>query len=164
MKEMQTLSVQPETKDTSNKSKHLMLQEIKVDPVDNKIKFKVLDWLSQEVKLLKYNEKLLDELPLYCKNGVFFCDLINRLNGKHPILKGIDRNPKNITSIMANFNKLLDYFRTFPRFCPRYLWATKHLMEGNIDVIWGLLDDMWHWHFNKISPFDPASSTKTEVK
>ena len=30
-------------------------------------------------------------------------------------------------------------------------------MEGNSDVIWGFLDDLWFWHFNKISPFDPAS-------
>lgn len=29
-------------------------------------------------------------------------------------------------------------------------------MDGNADVVWGLLDDMWHWHSNKISPFDPS--------
>ncbi len=29
-------------------------------------------------------------------------------------------------------------------------------MEGNTDVVWGLLDDIWHWHFNKISPNDPT--------
>lgn len=28
-------------------------------------------------------------------------------------------------------------------------------MDGNTDAIWGFLDDIWHWHFNKISPFDP---------
>ena len=48
---------------------------------------------------------------MYCKNGVFFCDLINRLSGKHAIIKGIDRNPKNMTSIITNLNKILDYFR-----------------------------------------------------
>lgn len=44
-------------------------------------------------------------------NGVFYSDLINRLNGKHDVLKGIDRNPKNVTAILTNFNKILDYFR-----------------------------------------------------
>jgi len=63
------------------------------------------------VKLLRNNDKLINDLPMYCKNGVFFCDLINRLNGKHTIIKGIDRNPKNMTSIIANLNKILDYFR-----------------------------------------------------
>ena len=91
---------------------------------------------------------------MYCKNGVFFCDLINRLSGKHAIIKGIDRNPKNMTSIITNLNKILDYFRQFPKFCARYLWAQKYIVDGNSDVIWGLLDDIWHWHFNKISPFD----------
>ena len=60
---------------------------------------------------------------MYCKNGVFFFDLVNRLNGKAPIIKGVDRNPKNVTSILANLNKVLEYLRTFPRFCPRYFWA-----------------------------------------
>jgi len=112
--------------------------------------------LVQEIKLLKKNDKLIADLPLYCKNGVFFCDLINRLGGKAPIIKGIDRNPKNLTSILANMNKILEYFRQFPKFCARYLWAQKYLIDGNEDVIWGLLDDIWHWHMNKISPFDPG--------
>jgi hypothetical protein len=81
-----------------------------------KTKIKLIEWLSFEVKLLKSsnnNDKLLNELPQYCRNGVFFFDLINRLNGKHEILKGVDRNPKNITSILANFNKALEYLRQF---------------------------------------------------
>lgn len=121
MSEMQTLKVQPLPKESTNKRD--LIKEIKIDPVDQKTKYKVLDWLSSEVKLLKYNEKLLNDLPLYCKNGVFFADLINRLNGKHPILKGIDRNPKNMTAIVANMNKVMEYFRSFPRFSARYLWA-----------------------------------------
>lgn len=102
-------------------------------------------------------DKLLTDLPQYCRNGVLIFDLVNRLNGKHDILKGLDRNPKNISSIVSNFNKVLEYLRTFPKFCPRYLWAQKHLLEGNEDVIWGLLDDIWYWHHNKISPFDPTN-------
>ncbi|CDW89619.1 UNKNOWN [Stylonychia lemnae] len=155
MNEMQTLNIQPESKELgSNKNKPLLLQEVKIDIIDIKTQYKVLDWLVQDVKLLKNNERLINELPLYCKNGVFFCDLINRLNGKHAIIKGIDRNPKNMTSIIANLNKILDYFRQFPKFCARYLWAQKYIIDGNTDVIWGFLDDIWHWHFNKISPYD----------
>ena len=25
-------------------------------------------------------------------------------------------------------------------------------------MIWGLLDDIWHWHNNKISVYDPANN------
>ena len=126
--------------------------------MDQKTKFKILDWLTQEVKLLRANPKLIDDLPMYCKNGVFFCDLVNRLNGKHPIIKGIERAPKNTTTILANLTKVFEYFRTFPRFCPRYLWTERQVALGNSDLLWGLLDDMWHWHFNKISPFDPSNA------
>jgi hypothetical protein len=76
------------------------------------------------------------------------------------ILKGIDRNPKNVTSILSNFNKILEYLRAFPKFCPRYLWAQQLFIEGNVDTIWGMLDDIWHWHFNKISPYDPTNKNK----
>ena len=96
-----------------------------MDKVDNKTKLRILDWLTQEVKLLRANPKLIDDLPMYCKNGVFFCDLVNRLNGKHPIIKGIERTPKNTTTIMANLTKVFEYFRTFPRFSTRYLWAER---------------------------------------
>jgi hypothetical protein len=106
--------------------------------------------------LLKVNHRLLEDLPLYCKNGVFLCDLANRLSSRANTIKGVDRNPKNVTHILNNFNRVLDYLRSFPRFCPRYLWAHRYLMDGHSDVVWGLLDDIWHWSMNKISPFDPT--------
>jgi len=50
----------------------------------------------------------------------------------------------------------LGFLKEFPRFSSRYLWAQNKVIEGESDVIWGLLDDIWHWHFNKISVHDPA--------
>ena len=61
-----------------------------------------------------------------------------------------------MTAITANFEKVLGYLKEFPRFSSRYLWAKEKAIEGNPDVIWGLVDDIWHWHFNKISVTDPA--------
>ena len=133
-----------------------MFQEINVEPVDAKLKQRVLEWLATDIKLVKMNPRLIDDLPLYCKNGVFLCDLANRISGRANTIKGVDRNPKNVTHILNNFNRVLDHLRSFPRFCPRYLWAHRFLMEGNADVVWGLLDDVWHLHFNRISPYDPG--------
>ena len=65
--------------------------------------------------------------------------------------------PKNMTAITANYEKVLGHLKEFPRFSSRYLWAQEKAIEGNSDVIWGLLDDVWHWHFNKISVHDPAN-------
>ncbi len=41
---MQTLNVQPESKESKDK-KILLFNEIKVDPVDIRIKNKIIDWL-----------------------------------------------------------------------------------------------------------------------
>lgn len=155
---MQTLQVRPLSKERADSQKTQMLNEINITPVDTRVKQRVLEWLGSEVKLLKTNQRLIEDLPLYCKNGVFLCDLANRLSGRHGSLKGIDRNPKNVTQILNNFNRVLDFFRSYPRFCPRYLWAHRHLMDGDPDVLWGLLDDVWHWAHNKISPNDPCHS------
>lgn len=32
---------------------------------------------------------------------------------------------------------------------PRYLWALEYLIEGNSDIFYGLLDDIWHLYNNK---------------
>lgn len=31
------------------------------------------------------------------------------------------------------------------------------MIGGEEEVIWGFLDDVWHWSKNKLSPNDPAS-------
>jgi len=63
-----------------------------------------------------------------------------------------------LTAINANFDKVFGYLREFPRFSSRYLWAQKLAVDGDADLIWGVIDDIWHWHFNKISPNDPAAT------
>mmetsp|Transcript_15313 Transcript_15313/g.19371 ORF Transcript_15313/g.19371 Transcript_15313/m.19371 type:complete len:80 (-) Transcript_15313:116-355(-) len=62
-----------------------------------------------------------------------------------------------MTAISANFDKVLGHLKQFPRFSSRYLWAAEKVIQGDADVTWGLLDDIWHWHFNKISAHDPAN-------
>jgi hypothetical protein len=42
----------------------------------------------------------------------------------------------------------------------RYLWAENLMMEGNNEVIWGFIDDIWFWNNNKISPNDTTKNTK----
>jgi len=103
-------------------------------------------------------EDLKVNLPKYCMSGVMFCDLINRLNGKDEVIKGVNRNPPkgNTSQIQANFNKVMGYFKDFPRFCSRYLWSQNDIIKGDEEVIWGFFDDIWYWAHKKISPFDPA--------
>lgn len=136
---------------------------MEIQPVDEKTKFKLIRWLIDDVKLISNmvnTLKLIQDLPKYCRNGVLFGDLVNRLRGRDEVIKGLHRAPKNMTAINANFEKVLGYFKEFPRFSSRYLWSQQKVIEGNTDVVWGLLDDIWHWHFNKISANDPAHQPK----
>lgn len=76
------------------------------------------------------------------------------------MLKGVHRNPKNISSINANYSKVLNYLREFPKMNARYLWAENLMMEGNTNVIWGFIEDIWYWKNNKISPFDKSKKSR----
>ena len=120
-----------------------------------------MDWLSNGVRLLKPMsnvDPLVANFPQFCRTGVIFGDLVNRLNGRNEVIKGIHRNPPkgNTSQISANFSKVMDHFKEYPRFCSRYLWSQNEMMQGNEDMIWGFLDDIWYWAHQKISPYDPA--------
>ena len=100
--------------------------EVEIHPVDEKTKNKLLKWLVDDIKLISNQvnpAKLLLDLPKYCRNGVLFGDLINRLRGREEVVKGLNRTPKNMTAISANYDKVLGYLKDFPRFSSRYLWA-----------------------------------------
>lgn len=170
--EMRSLTVRPTYKDNQNQSlthtqntarmrtKTLEMEnEIIVDPIKMKTKRKILKWL-EDINLIRRKAVTIKEFPQFWRNGVIFFDLVNKLCGRNPVLKGIERNPKNITSISANFSKVLTHLRTFPKMNARYLWAENLMMEGNNEVIWGFIDDVWFWNNNKISPNDTTKNTK----
>lgn len=76
-----------------------------------------------------------------------FADLINRMAGRDDAIRGISRNPQgnSLSQIQANFAKIMEYFKDFPRFNTRYLWSQAELMEGHHDITWGFFDDIWYW-------------------
>jgi len=45
---------------------------------------------------------------------------------------------------------------------PRYLWSENLMMEGNNDVIWGFIEDIWYWNHNKISPSENSQKIKSK--
>ena len=105
MQQMQTLNIEK--------------KELMVHPVDEKTKIRVIRWLVDDVKLISNQlnlQKLLQDFPMYCRNGVLFGDLINRLQGRDEVIKGIHRAPKNMAAINANYEKVLGYLKEFPRF------------------------------------------------
>lgn len=102
-----------------------------VVPVDEKCKVRLTKWLQDDVLLLGVHltlESLVLNLPKYCQNGILFADLVNRLQGREPVIKGLNRNPKSVTLIQSNIRKVLDYLGSFPRFSTRYLWAQDKIL------------------------------------
>ena len=170
--EMRSLTVRPMGRDPNenefsqtHQTARIRAQEleigndVQIDPINPKTKNKLLKWL-ESINLIRRNAVSVKEFPQFCRNGVIFFDLVNKLSGRDQVLKGVHRNPKNISSINANFKKFLSYLRDFPKMNSRYLWSENLMMEGNIDVIWGFIDDVWHWHHNKISPHDKSKKNR----
>jgi len=125
---------------------------------DIKTKHKIIKWL-EKISLLKANAVSIDEFPSYCRNGVLLYDLITRLEGRQELgLKQLNRNPKTFTSVYVNISKCLKYLQSCERMNPRCLWSVKEIANGNENVIWALLDDMWYFYHNKISPSDSSYS------
>lgn len=77
-------------------------------------------------------------------------------------MKGINRNPKSYTDILSNIRRFLEHLRSLEKINSRYLWAEQQIIEGNSDILWGLLDDLWCFYHNKSSPYD--SSQKKIIK
>ena len=83
-----------------------------------------------------------DLLINVCRTGVLYADLVNRLEGKAEVIKGIERNPKNRTQALSNLTKTLEYLRSQEKMNSRFLWSGKEIVEGRQDSICGLLADI----------------------
>lgn len=147
-------------------------EQISAEPVDLKTKHKILSWL-EDIHLIKPSASTVAEFPYYCRNGVLIADLIARAeNLRSQSINGILRNPKSTTAILSNIRKFLQYLRRYQKMNARYLWAEKQILNGNEDVIWGLLDDMWVFYkgkttrslsTNKKTEFTPSRTTQSRI-
>ena len=127
---------------------------IEVVPVSEVNKERLFAWL-QGLNLVRRSVHI-EDFPGLCTNGVLFCDLLNRLEGRTEVIKGVERNPKNKTSVQANFSKALVYLRSFDKMNSRYLWALTDLMAGVEDVVWGLIEDIKTLFKAKLVSLDAA--------
>lgn len=117
----------------------------------------------RDVGLIKKKVEI-DEFYKFCRNGVLISDLLNKLQGRESPIAGIFRTPSSYAQINSNFDKIMAYLKEFPRFSSRFLWSSQQLINGQEDVIWGFLDDIWYWHHGKISPHDPTASESKQLE
>jgi len=71
-----------------------------------------LYWLI-DIGLLKSQnlEILVRKMPLICKSGVIFADVINLLEGKSEPVKGIQRKPTSEVQIRQNYTKVFQFLK-----------------------------------------------------
>ena len=110
-------------------------------PIPESLKESLVDWLDG-LHIIRKDVNVVALVPNICRTGVLFCDLVNRLEGRSEVIKGIERNPKNRTQALANLNKVLEHLRGLPKMNSRYLWSGKEIVDGNENVAWGLLEDI----------------------
>ncbi len=72
--------------------------------------------------------------------GVLFCDLIAKLEREE--MRGVERHPKQKGAKLHNINKCLEVLRERKNISPRYLWSSDDIVQQNVTVIWGILDDV----------------------
>ena len=111
-------------------------------------KKRLYKWLIY-LNIIKKELISIEQIPLLCSNGVLLSDLINKCEGRFPTIKGISRYSLNQTQIKANITKVLSYLESNEKFKSKYLWSGNDIMSGDVDVIWGLLYDVYVYYNTK---------------
>lgn len=122
---------------------------IVVDKIQAKHIKKVKTWLIQ--KLYCKSSTDFKNLHIKSKDGVFLFDLVNKIERK-TVLRG--KSTASETSIRMNYKKIMNHLKKHERFNTRYLRAENYLMEGDFNVFWGFLLDIYFFSLNKFSIFD----------
>jgi len=68
---------------------------------------------------------------------------------------------KNPTEVLANINKCMEHLRRQEKISMEFLYSEGSIMEGDSDVIWGLLNDMWRFYSGKETRKRQPASVRT---
>ena len=105
---------------------------------------KLKTWL-QELKLIKFD--VIEEM----KDGVVLCELINRLEGRNEVIKGMHKAPKTKSAVQVNINKALNYLRGIEKLNSKYLWSANEVIQGDEETVFGLLQSIQDFYSIKRS-------------
>lgn len=128
--------------------------------INNSTKDRVIFWL-EEIDMVKKGHLNHDNTPGFFQLGIGLCDLINRLSGKSDTIHGIQRAPKNQAAALGNIKKALIHLQSFPKMKSRFLWSFQEVLDGEHDIIWGLLDDLWYFYNKSSSSYNPKNKPKS---
>ncbi|KAL0480082.1 hypothetical protein AKO1_007056, partial [Acrasis kona] len=78
------------------------------------------------------------------RNGVLLCDVVSFVLGEKII--GVCRSPKVAASCLSNINRSLELLRKRKSMTQEFLWGDKDVLDGNRNVILGLLEDVYRYY------------------
>ncbi len=91
----------------------------------------------------------IEEIKPKIQNGTLLCELVSLIEGKKII--GINTTPKVASACIANITKALEILRKRKGMNPSFLFSENELLNGDVNVILGLLEDI-HRAFDNYPP------------
>ena len=155
-------------KDTLNKEPEVSVGEQRKDlhKITTNLELNSTDGYLNLINIILEKSFNQEEIPNYFNTGVYFYDLIKRIEGKSfAEIKGIIRNNLNKTQKLLNIKKVLNYLSGFEKFNKRHIYNENLIYESNNVVIWGLLEDIFSFYgVKKIKEIFKEKPKKLKVK
>lgn len=141
--------------------KKIIINNLKHNPpVNQQNELSIKKWLIS-LKLIK-KIHLTSQIISLCKNGVLFCDIINRCDPRGTVIKGIIRSPFTKAQIKINLSKVVEYIRQvrllYPYIKDIYDNLEQELLNENEYVIYNLIDGLYRY-YNHIRRQNNSSHT-----
>jgi hypothetical protein len=106
-----------------------------------------LSTLKEDIKNWLIGLKLVkSDVVEEVKDGVLLCELINRLEGRNEVIKGMHKTPKNRSAVQVNVNKALSYLRGIEKLNSKHLWSANEIIQGDEETIFGLLQNIQEFY------------------
>ena len=81
-----------------------------------------------------------EELAAVCADGTLLCELVRVLENKD--VGGVTWRPESSAQKLHNLTKALQHLRLQPAMSPMHLWCERDILNGDAEMICGLLGDM----------------------
>ena len=82
-------------------------------------------------------------------NGVLFCDILNRCEGRNKVIKSVIKNPFTKTQIKMNVNKACEYMRSMKNLYPFIKglgFFEDEILRENGNVIYSVADSLYRYY------------------
>jgi len=100
----------------------------------------ILHWIEKGLGIRLNFDTLFDDMT----NGTKLSEIVARCEFGHDI-RGVDKQPKKTAQKLNNINKTLTVLRNQKDMSNSpHLWSSRQILNGDADVIWGLLSDIYN--------------------